>query len=127
MASTTIRLSGLKAGYFIAWTITSQCGNMAKVELYDGNRLFVTANKNNHDWNFQMLEQGHTTISTGDIKAVITIHEAKTELQNSKSANMIMDNSGNPVGYVHDICVEDDYDEDYNDIYINVVGWLKKG
>jgi hypothetical protein len=57
----------------------------------------------------------------------VTINEATIELKNSKTAGAIMDNSGRKVGYVYDVCIEDSTDDDYNDIYINLVGWERRG
>lgn len=31
------------------------------------------------------------------------------------------------VGYVYDFCIEDSEDDDFNDVYVNIVGWAKKG
>jgi hypothetical protein len=44
----------------------------------------------------------------------------------SSSSNAILDKQSNTVGFVYDYCVEDWLDKDYNDYYINIVGWTKK-
>ena len=37
------------------------------------------------------------------------------------------DQRARKVGYVYDFCIEDWTDDDYNDVYVNIVGWAKKG
>lgn len=125
--ATTFEFSEFKPGYFLAWTITSQCGNTGSVKITAGNTTLVTARKITGDWNLKLLAQGSATINSNIVKVTVTINEATIELKNSKSAGAILDNSGRKVGYVYDVCIEDSYDDDYNDIYINLVGWERKG
>ncbi len=125
--STTFQFGEFKPGYFVAWNITSQCQNTGKVTLECGGKTLVTADKPSRNTNLTMLAQGSATLAAGTVTVTVTINEATVELKNSKSSGAILDNAGRKVGYVYDVCIEDSTDDDYNDIYINLVGWERKG
>ena len=125
--SFTFTFTEFSPGYFLAWTISSQCGNTGKVEIRSGGKTLATAVKNSGNWNFTLLDQNSADIHSGTVEVEVTVNEAVAELKNSKTGGAIMDNAGRKVGYVYSICVEDSTDADYNDFYINLVGWAKKG
>jgi hypothetical protein len=113
--------------YFLAWTISSQCYNTGKVTIKSGGNVLVEAHKNSRNCNFTMLNQSHADINSNIVQVEVEIKEAVNELKNSKTGGAILDNAGRKVGYVYSVCIEDGADDDYNDIYINLVGWSKKG
>lgn len=125
--STTFQFGEFKAGYFLAWNITSQCMNTGRVHISCGGKTLVDASKSSKNTNMTMLAQGSATISADTVNVTVTINEATRDLKNSKSGAAIMDHAGRKVGYVYDVCIEDGTDDDYNDIYINLVGWERKG
>lgn len=125
--STTFVFEEFKKDYFVAWNITSQCANTGNVEITSGNKTLVNAQKVSGSSSFQLLSQGSATIDADSVSIKVTINEAKIELENSKTGNIIMDSAGKKVGCVYDICIEDSEDKDFNDIYINIVGWERKG
>lgn len=125
--STTFEFGEFKPGYFIAWNITSQCMNTGNVKITCGGSTLVSVDKSSKSTNLTMLAQGSATISAATVTVTVTINEAKIELKNSKTGGAILDNAGRKVGYVYDVCIEDSTDDDYNDIYINLVGWERKG
>ncbi len=125
--STTFEFSEFKPGYFIAWNITSQCGNTGNVKITCGGKTLVSADKNTGECHLLLLAQGSADLSNGTVVVTVTINEADIELKNSKTSGAILDNAGHKVGYVYDVCIEDGTDNDYNDIFINLVGWEKKG
>lgn len=51
----------------------------------------------------------------------------RSEIRQSISANSITDSLARKVGQIYTFCIEDSTDEDYNDFYINIAAWDKKG
>ncbi|MBQ2885558.1 MAG: hypothetical protein IJE43_17675 [Alphaproteobacteria bacterium] len=45
----------------------------------------------------------------------------------TNNCNSITDSNANKVGQIYSFCIEDQGDEDYNDFYINVSAWSRKG
>lgn len=125
--STSFQFDEFKPEYFLAWNITSQCMNTGDVLISCNGSTLVEASKSSKDTSLTMLAQGHGSMPGDILDVTVTIKEATQELKISKSGSAIMDNAGRKVGYVYDVCVEDGSDDDYNDIYINLVGWAKKG
>lgn len=125
--STTFQFGEFKANYFLAWNITSQCMYTGSVQISCGGKTMVTANKSSKSTNLTMLAQGSATLPADAVTVTVTINEATMDLKNSKSSAVILDNAGQKVGCVYDVCIEDSSDDDYNDIYINLVGWERKG
>lgn len=56
----------------------------------------------------------------------ITVNEAKS-LQQSITSGAVNDQRARKVGYVYNFCIEDSTDDDYNDVYVNIIGWAMKG
>ena len=50
-----------------------------------------------------------------------------SEIRQSISANSITDSLARKVGQIYTFSIEDSTDEDYNDFYINIAAWDKKG
>lgn len=125
--STTFEFGEFKAGYFLAWNITSQCMNTGNIKISCGGQQLVSVDKKSKNTNLTLLSQGSASLPSGSVVVTVTINETKTELKNSKTGGAILDNAGHKVGYVYDVCIEDSTDDDYNDIYINLVGWERKG
>jgi hypothetical protein len=97
--------------------------------LKDDKKQYFSARKSSGSSSLQIIEEGHDTYVGGaSLRVEITVDQSRqTDLDVSQSNSAIMDKQSNPVGFVYDYCVEDAGDKDYNDIYINVVGWNKKG
>lgn len=121
-------LQEIKAGYFIAWTVATQCGYTYDIELKTGNTVIFHTTKTNHNNGFQIIAQGNADFSgTQNLILSITCNEATQELKSSIPSGSITDPSAKTVGYVYDICIEDSGDMDFNDVYVNLVGWKSKG
>lgn len=123
MASTEFELDQFVQGNLIAWNVTTQCGYLPTIKLIAGSRTFFTMNKTTLDHNLQLLGNGSATIDTAEtLKLVITIPQS-VQIKSSIVAGAISDKKAKKVGYIYDICIEDSYDDDYNDVYVNIVGW----
>jgi hypothetical protein len=128
-SSTTLYLKNFKANDFLAWHVVTQTAGTGKIILKDNNKVYFTAEKTNHSADIQLLAEGSAFYGgAGDLRVEITVNEgAQKDLDVSPSSNAILDKQSNTVGFVYDYCVEDWLDKDYNDYYINIVGWTKKG
>ncbi len=128
MAKTaTFNLEEMKPGYFLAWTITAQCAYTYNITLKAGSSVIFNAKKTNSSSSFQVLAQSSSDYSGGNLVLTITCNEATQELKSSTPSGSITDPNARTVGYVYTICIEDANDLDFNDVYVNIVGWKKKG
>ena len=126
-ASLTFELEQFPKGYFLAWSVSTQCQNTVNVTLKVGDTVYFSANKGNRSTNLQMISQANRTHDcNGTPVLTIIVNEAKT-LKQSITSGAINDQRARKVGYVYDFCIEDAGDDDYNDVYVNIVGWAKKG
>lgn len=126
-ASLTFELEQFPKGYFLAWSVSTQCQNTVNVTLKVGDTVYFSANKGNRSTNLQMISQANRTHDcNGTPVLTITVNESKT-LKQSITSGAINDQRARKVGYVYDFCIEDAGDDDYNDVYVNIVGWAKKG
>ncbi|MGN0181158.1 MAG: hypothetical protein ACI4DP_01910 [Candidatus Ornithomonoglobus sp.] len=126
-ASLTFELEQFPKGYFLVWSVSTQCQNTVNVTLKVGDTVYFSANKGNRSTNLQMISQANRTHDcNGTPVLTITVNEAKT-LKQSITSGAINDQRARKVGYVYDFCIEDAGDDDYNDVYVNIVGWAKKG
>lgn len=127
MASLTFELEQFPKGYFLAWDVTAQCWNTVTVTLKAGNTVYFSATKTNHSTGLQLLNQSSRDHNCNETPILtITVNEA-TQLKQSFTSGAINDQRAKKVGYVYDFCIEDSTDDDYNDVYVNIVGWAKKG
>ncbi len=126
-ASLTFELEQFSKGYFLAWNVSTQCQNTVNVTLKVGNTVYFNGPKNDHGTNLQMISQGNRAHDCdGTPILTITVNEASA-LKQSVTSGAINDQRARKVGYVYDFCIEDSTDNDYNDVYVNIVGWAKKG
>lgn len=126
-ASLSFELQEFKNGYFLAWEVLTQCQNTVSVVLKVGNEVYINANKTNGGTYLQKIAQDSKDLNSNNIPILtITVNESSLLKQNITSG-AINDQKARKVGYVYDFCIEDQNDDDYNDVYVNIVGWAKKG
>ena len=117
-----------KDGY-ISWFVTTQNALMTRVELRDekGNVCFSEQKKNEFDTSIDPpLAQGAGFIVGSNLSLTVEV-ETTSELKGRPVLYDITDDNGNIVGKNFTIALEDYSDNDFNDIYVNIVGWYKKG
>lgn len=128
MAKTsTFNLEEMKPGYFLAWTVTTQCLYTYNITLKAGDTELFSIKKTNYSPTFQVIDQSTKDYCGGNLVLTVTCNDAAQQLKSSTSSGSITDTSAKTVGYVYSICIEDAGDADFNDVYINIVGWKKKG
>lgn len=124
MATTEFVLDQYQKGNLIAWNISTQCWNSVKVRIYAGAKEYFSAKKPfERSGQMHVIGLDHAVIDTDDdLKIEITIPES-SEIKSNVVSGAISDRKARRVGYIYDICLEDGTDRDYNDVYINIVGW----
>ncbi|MEG0895269.1 MAG: hypothetical protein RSE93_06095 [Oscillospiraceae bacterium] len=127
MAELTLELEQFEKGDFLCWEVLTQCQNTCTVTLQSGGTNYFTCNKNNSSTNLQVLAQSSSSHSSTNVpKLTISVPQA-SRLQQSLISGAVNDSRARKVGYSYSVCIEDSNDDDYNDVYVNIVGWKNKG
>ncbi len=128
MEKKEFNLTEIKKGYNISWYVCTQTASCpVTVKLTDASgKVYFTCSKNNGSTKLQVLNQGYADVANDNLKLSIDIPGSE-EIKQSITANNVTDSVANKVGQVYAFCIEDWTDEDYNDVYVNVVGWSKQG
>lgn len=126
MANRQFNMPDFKPGMYMSWSISAQASYAHTITLKDSSgKMYFSHEKGSGSSAFAFLEQGH-----GDVTGTLTLTDDCPEasaLNASINACAITDAAGNTVGRSYEFCIEDSNDADYNDIYINLVAWNKKG
>lgn len=124
MATAEFVLDQYQKGNLVAWNISTQCWNSVKVRIYAGAKEYFSEYKPfERSGQMRVIGLNHAVIDTDDeLKVEISITES-SDIQSSVVSGAISDRHARRVGYIYDICLEDGSDRDYNDVYINIVGW----
>lgn len=122
-------VSEIKKGYYMCWNLCTQCGNASSVKLIGDNdkKYFEYEKKGGTSGKLEFMGEGHAECTSDHLKLVVTIETDTGEIRQSINSFGITDSHASKVGHGYNICIEDSTDEDYNDTYINLVGWFKKG
>jgi len=92
-----------------------------------GNTEYLHASKTNRSTGLQVITQSSRDHDSSETPILTISVPESAQLKQSTTSGAINDLRARKVGYVYDFCIEDQDDEDYNDVYINIVGWAKKG
>lgn len=112
-------------GYFISWFVTTQAGHRVTVTLSDDKKTYFSKTKQNTNID-PPLDLGYATVEGNDLKVRIDV-EHSTQLKERIYSNNINKGNGEVAGMAFTLCMEDYTDDDYNDIVINIIGWVTKG
>jgi hypothetical protein len=125
----TYDVSEIKQGYFICWNVCTQCWNACSVKLTDdkGNQYFTYNKPFDRSGNLKFLGQGSADCRGNKLILVVTCTTDTGEIKQSINSYNITDGSAATIGHGYNLCIEDSSDEDYNDVYIDLVAWKKKG
>lgn len=127
MAERTFEFDQFKKGDFLVWSVCTQTSMLSTTTMKVGNKNIFEVKKTTTASTLQFLGQGNYDLSESDTPKLIVSIPQSTDIKSSIVAGAISDSKARAVGYSYSICIEDWTDDDYNDIYINVVGWRKKG
>lgn len=127
MATKEFKLTEIKKGDNICWFVASQSYYCSTIRLYDdkGNEYFKLY-KETRNCDFHVVGQGYADFTGNELFLSVDILESD-DIKQSITANNVTDSNAGKIGQVYAFCFEDANDEDFNDLYINITGWDKKG
>lgn len=115
-------------GDFMLWSVCSQAYNKFTVVIKDDKKTYANIKKTDTSTSLKKLSQDSSEYKGGsNLRVEVTFDNKKVEVKESILSGGITDSVSNTVGYVYTYCIEDGTDDDYNDVYINIVAWRKKG
>jgi hypothetical protein len=127
MASISYPVNFVEKNDYMCWHVCSQCYNLGTVVLRDDSTQYFTAEKTSTSTDLQHIAKGGDFYKGGsNLRFEINIPASKN-ITASVSRDGITDGKGANVGALNTFCVEDSTDQDYNDLYINIAAWHKKG
>lgn len=131
MAKKTINCEEIKKGTYVYWNICTQAWNDFTVTIKDSKtgHVYFTGHKGEtQSGSIVNISRGSELVQLESDSPILCIESSKSsELKTSISAYNAVDNSGKTVGVGYNVCVEDSNDDDYNDLYINIIAWNKVG
>lgn len=121
-------LREFKKGDYMLWNVCSQCYNNFTVRILDDNKQYMEVSKRSYSTNLQKLCQDSCDYDGGNnLRVEIEFEDRNIDIKESIVAGGITDRRSNTVGFTYTYCIEDATDDDYNDAYINIVAWHRKG
>lgn len=109
-------------GYFMCWDIVTQTATTFDLLIKDNSKSYVKVSKVSTDPGLALLSKGSAYKAVGPLK--INIHFESTSMNvKSISTNSIIATDNGTIGYTYSFAIEDSYDGDYNDVYINISFW----
>ncbi|MDD3269989.1 MAG: hypothetical protein PHX14_11765 [Syntrophomonadaceae bacterium] len=125
MAQKTFTIDSFPQGYYMSWFVTTQAVFSVEARLFDNSRQYFDAVKQSTNI-APPLAQGADFIQGSGLKLLINIPQS-TNIDSSINTYLITTDTGAVVGFGYNICIEDSYDKDFNDVCINLVAWKNRG
>lgn len=120
----TINLGEFEKGEYLSWFVTTQASYKVTMTLRDDQKIYFEDSK--EELNIAPpLAVGNDTYTGTNLRLEISIPESE-DIKVIPSMTSIITNTGKVVGHSFTGCGEDWNDADYNDFYINIVGWKSK-
>lgn len=123
MQTKTIELGQFEKDYLIAWHVCTQCYNSAYVKLYAGSTVFFDVAKTTTSTSLQKIAMNHAFVNTTDTLYLKIDVNTPYNLKIGDVSGQFSNENGRKVGYIYNYCIEDALDNDYNDVYVNIIGW----
>ncbi len=126
----TYRVAEIDGNDYMVWHVCSQAASLAKIQLKDDRKTYFTAEKKNSSTALQELTpggQGDFYSGAPNLRIEITVDYPGVDIKGHPASYSIVNTRGLVVGHGWNLAIEDLNDEDYNDYYINIVAWKKKG
>ena len=121
-------LSSFKKNDFLLWSVCTQAYENFRVVLKDDSYTYFDVSKQQHSTELQKIVQDSAFYRGGsNLCLIITYENHSLDVHDSKVSGSILDSMAREVGYSYTFCIEDGTDDDYNDAYISIIGWRKKG
>lgn len=127
-SSGTYKVQTFKKNDYMVWHVCTQCLNLGKIVFKDDSKTYFSVEKSSYSTDLQHIGQGGAFYEGGsNLRIELTVYNSGVDQKASINSFGITDNVGGIVGNGYNFCIEDGTDNDYNDFYINVVAWNKKG
>ena len=120
----TIQLGAFDKGEYLAWFVTTQAAYDVTITLKDDSKIYFEDNKATMNI-APPLAVGNEQYTGDNLRLEISIPESD-DIKTLPTMTAIITNTGKIVGHNFICCGEDWNDADYNDFYINIVGWKSK-
>lgn len=120
----TIQLDAFDKGEYLAWFVTTQAAYDVTITLKDDSKIYFEDNKATMNI-APPLAIGNEQYTGDNLRLEISIPESD-DIKTLPTMTAIITNTGKIVGHNFICCGEDWNDADYNDFYINIVGWKSK-
>lgn len=120
----TIQLGKFEKGEYLSWFVTTQAANEVTVTLKDSKKTYFSAKKKSINI-APPLAVGNADYVGSNLVLEVSIPQSK-EIRSIPSMNTIISDTGKVLGHSFTCCGEDWIDDDFNDFYVNIVGWKSK-
>ena len=120
----TIELKEFETGEYLSWFVTSQAANKVTVTLRDDKTQYFSESKDTTNIE-PPLAVGSNRYVGKNLVLEISIPQSD-EIRPLPAMHTIISDTGKVLGHSFTCCGEDWSDNDYNDFYINLVGWKSK-
>ncbi|MCM1499770.1 MAG: dockerin type I repeat-containing protein [Clostridium sp.] len=120
----TIKLDTFDKGEYLSWFVTTQAANEVIITLKDDSKTYFKEKKKSLDI-APPLAVGNAQYTGNNLVLEISIPESDN-VRAIPTATSIITATGKVVGHSFNCCGEDWNDDDFNDFYVNIVGWKSK-
>lgn len=120
----TIPLNRFEKGEYLSWFVTTQAAYEVTVTLKDDRKTYFSKKKKSLSIT-PPLAVGSDEYIGDNLVLEVFIPESK-EIRALPTTNTITADTGKVVAHTFTCCGEDWIDNDFNDFYINLVGWKSK-
>lgn len=120
----TIQLGEFEKGEHLSWFVTTQAAYEVTVTLKDNKKTYFSAKKKSMNIE-PPLAMGNADYVGSNLVLEISIPQSDG-IHPIPSMSSIISDTGKVLGHSFTCCGEDWTDNDYNDFYINIVGWSSK-
>ena len=120
----TIQLGAFDKGEYLSWFVTTQAAYKVTIALKDDSNTYFENSKATMDI-APPLAVGNGVYTGNNLRLEISIPESD-DIKTLPTMSAIITDTGKICGHNFICCGEDWNDADYNDFYINIVGWKSK-
>lgn len=120
----TIQLGAFDKGEYLSWFVTTQAAYEVTITLKDDSKTYFTGKKKSMNI-APPLAIGNDVYTGNNLRLEISIPESD-DIKTLPTMSAIISDTGKICGHNFICCGEDWNDADYNDFYINIVGWKSK-
>lgn len=119
-----LQLESFQKGEYLSWFVTTQAAYEVTVTLKDDNKTYFSAKKQSTNIE-PPLAVGNDRYAGNNLRLEISVPQSN-DIKPLPSMHTMISDTGKVLGHSFTCCGEDWIDNDYNDFYINIVGWKSK-